>query len=132
MRTPLAPVIGQIHPAPASRSVSFALLPWYPASFMSSTRGWPLTARGLYRELIDCQWEMGGIPEDQSELQRLIGATNAEWKHWAMLVEHKFPVCSDGLRRNPKLEEHRNRSIERSQKAAQSARQRWRKGHDPA
>jgi uncharacterized protein YdaU (DUF1376 family) len=112
--------------------MSFPLLPWYPASFISSTRGWPVTARGLYRELIDCQWEMGGIPADADECRLLIGATHAEWRHWAKRVEHKFPLCSDGLRRNAKLEEHRSRSEERSRKAAQSANQRWRKGNEPA
>jgi uncharacterized protein YdaU (DUF1376 family) len=111
----------------SGKTVSFALLPWFPANFMSSTRGWSVTARGIYRELLDCQWEIGGLPADPAALQRLVGATAAEWKSWPG-VEPKFPTCSDGLRRNPTLERHRAHSIERSMKAAASARERWRKG----
>jgi uncharacterized protein YdaU (DUF1376 family) len=110
-----------------AKAISFALLPWYPASFMSSTRGWSVTARGIYRELLDCQWEMGGLPPEPAELQRLIGATAAEWRSWSV-VETKFPCSSDGLRRNSTLERHRARSMERSKKAAASANQRWHKG----
>jgi uncharacterized protein YdaU (DUF1376 family) len=119
-------VESQINSAPPSKPISFALMPWYPANFMSSTRGWPVTARGIYRELLDAQWEVGGLPVNALELKRLIGATNAEWKHWPT-VEPKFPECRDGLRRNPRLEQHREHSIERSKKAAASANQRWKK-----
>jgi uncharacterized protein YdaU (DUF1376 family) len=100
------------------------MLPGYPGSFMSATRGWSVTARGIYRELLDCQWEMAGLPADASELRRLISATPAEWKAWPV-VEVKFPVCPDGLRRNPTLERHRQRALERSQKAAAAAHQKW-------
>lgn len=126
----LAPVVACIDPAPAVKK-SFPMLPWYPASFMSSTRGWSGTARGIYRELLDCQWEMAGPPADASELRRLIGATPAEWKA-RPIVDGKFPVCPDGLRRNPTLEQHRHRAIDRASKAAASAREKWRqqRGHD--
>jgi uncharacterized protein YdaU (DUF1376 family) len=90
---------------------SLPFLPWYPARFMSATRGWSVTARGVYRELLDCQWEMGSLPGDPRELQRLIGATNAEWRCWPQLVECKFPVGEDSRRRNQVMEEHRARSL---------------------
>jgi len=86
-------------------------LPWFPARFMSSTRGWSVTARGVCRELLDCQWEMGSLPANAAELRKLIGATHAEWKCWADLVETKFPKDADGRRRNPTLEEHRAKSL---------------------
>ena len=124
MSRPRAPVVARIGPAPTPKK-SFPMMPWYPASFLSSTRGWSVTARGVYHQLLDCQWEMSALPADASELQRLIGATNAEWKCWPILVEPKFPVCPDGLRRNDTLEQHRARAIERSDKATQSARERW-------
>jgi uncharacterized protein YdaU (DUF1376 family) len=127
MSRPLAPVIARIGPSPDRKPTSFALLPWYPASFYSSTRGWTLTARGIYRELLDAQWEIGGLPFNPAELQRLVNATNAEWKHWPT-VEPKFPAGGDGLRWNAKLERLREHSIERSKKAAASAHQRWNKG----
>ena len=100
------------------------MLPWFPASFMSSTRGWSVTARGIYRELLDCQWEMHGLPDNAAELRKLISATQTEWKQWP-LVESKFPICPDGLRRNPRLERHREHAICKSQRASTSARARW-------
>lgn len=120
-----APVVAVISPAMSVRR-SFPMLPWYPASFMSSTRGWSVTARGIYRELLDCQWEKPeGLPTDPAALQRLIGATNAEWKSWP-IVEGKFPISTDGMRRNATLEQHRARAMERSAKAAESAAEKWR------
>jgi uncharacterized protein YdaU (DUF1376 family) len=110
-----------------NRVVSFALLPWYPASFLSSTRGWSVTAKGVYRELLDAQWDLGSLPADPGEIQALIGATKAEFKDWAAKIEAKFPICEDGRRRNLKLEDHRLHSIDRSRKAADSAKERWRK-----
>lgn len=125
-RPTLAPIVVRINPAPPVRK-SFPMLPWYPASFMSSTRGWSVTARGIYRELLDCQWEKPeGLPTDPATLQRLIGATNAEWKSWP-IVEPKFPIGADGTRRNPTVERHRARAAERSEKAAASAAEKWRR-----
>ncbi len=92
-------------------TVGLPFLPWYPASFMSATRGWSVTARGVYRELLDCQWELGGLPATPTELQQLIGATVSEWKHWQSLVEAKFPLDADNRRRNPTLEQHRAKSL---------------------
>jgi uncharacterized protein YdaU (DUF1376 family) len=104
-------------------------LPWYPARFLSSTRGWPVTAKGVFRELLDTQWEVGGLPVDPAALRRLISATAAEWKHWGGLIEPKFPVDADGLRRNPRLEEHRAASIEKRGRnragAAKTNAKRW-------
>lgn len=90
---------------------SLPFMPWYPARFLSATRGWPLVARAIYRELLDAQWELGGLPAEPSELRQMIGATAAEWKYWRQLVERKFPIGSEGLRRNPTLEEHRAKSL---------------------
>ncbi len=86
------------------------MLPWYPGDFMRSTRGWSLTARGVYRELLDAQWDLGSLPPDVDELCVMIGATQEEWiKGWPK-CEPKFPVFEDGQRRNPRLEEHRSKS----------------------
>jgi uncharacterized protein YdaU (DUF1376 family) len=88
-----------------------ARLPWYPRDFASATRGWPVTARGVYRELLDTQWDMASLPADPRELRALIGATPNEWKAW-VLIEPKFPIGADGRRRNRRLERHRQKAIE--------------------
>ena len=119
----MAPVVGRIMPAPQAKA-SFPMLPWYPASFHSSTRGWSIGARGVYRELLDCQWELGGLPADAGALRRLIQATPAEWRTWPQ-VDSKFPICADGLRRNARLERHRANAQMRSDAARESALARW-------
>src|ERR1019366_631615 len=81
-------------------------LPWYCGDFMSSTRGWSVTARGVYRELLDSSWDVGGLPADPKTLRALIRATPAEWEKSWPLVEPKFPIGTDGLRRNARLEKH--------------------------
>jgi hypothetical protein len=108
MKAP-SPVIGRIGPAIIEKQ-SLPMLPWFPAAFLSSTRGWPVTARGICRELIDSQWELRSLPADPAALQKLIGASAAEWKSWP-IVEPKFPIGADGLRRNPNLEKIRRLAL---------------------
>jgi uncharacterized protein YdaU (DUF1376 family) len=100
---------------------SLAMMPWFPGDFMRSTRGWSVTSKGVYRELLDAQWDMGELPADPEELAALISATTAEWqKGWGKCAP-KFPIGHDGMRRNPRLESHRTKSAdltERRQKGA--------------
>ena len=105
---------------------------WYAGDFLRSTRGWSVTAKGVYRELLDAQWDLGELPIDPEELRLLIGATPAEWSHGWRKCESKFPIDGSG-RRNPRCEEHRHAALtsrqtrlEKSQRAAAS---RWSK-HD--
>jgi uncharacterized protein YdaU (DUF1376 family) len=86
---------------------SLAMLPWYPGDFMTATRGWSVTARGVYRELLDAQWDMGALPEDPEALRTLINATPLEWRAGWDKCEEKFPLGADGRRRNWRLEIHR-------------------------
>jgi uncharacterized protein YdaU (DUF1376 family) len=111
MKRPALSVVPRIEPVPV-QTKAFPMLPWFPAAFMSSTRGWTVTARGIYRELLDCQWEMGSLPANTAALQRLIQATAKEWRSWSVVLERKFPVGPDGLRRNLTLEKHRSKSLE--------------------
>jgi uncharacterized protein YdaU (DUF1376 family) len=116
MKTPtLAPVIGTINPNGAEesdRSPQMAKMPWYPRDFASATRGWPLVARGAYRELLDAQWDMGTLPADPRELRLIVAATPKEWAMCWPLLESKMPVFPDGRRRNPRLEAHRVKAAE--------------------
>jgi uncharacterized protein YdaU (DUF1376 family) len=116
----------------------FARMPWYPRDFASSTRGWPLVARAVYRELLDAQWDAGGassagtLPEDDEALRLLAGATPAEWKAaWPRYVEMKFPRVDSG-RRNARLESHRQAAVAEflaRQKGAEiTNRKRWGNG----
>lgn len=82
-------------------------MPWYPRDFRSSTLLWPLVARGVYRELLDLSWDLGGLPADPDDLREILRASLEEWKRAWPYIEPKFPIAEDGLRRNPRLEIHR-------------------------
>lgn len=100
----------------SSNPPPFARMPWYPRDFASSTRGWPLAARGVYRELLDAQWDMGGsggpgtLPADEEALRMIAGASTSDWKVAWRFVESKFPHVNGG-RRNERLEAHREAAI---------------------
>lgn len=111
----LAPIIGTINPNGADepdQAPQMAKMPWYPRDFASATRGWPLVARGAYRELLDAQWDMSTLPEDPRELRLIVAATPKEWSTCWPLLESKLPIFLDGRRRNPRLETHRNKAVE--------------------
>jgi uncharacterized protein YdaU (DUF1376 family) len=82
------------------------IMPWFAGDFLRSTRGWSVTAKGVYRELLDAQWEFGQLPYQPEELRALIGATRAEWVAGWLKCSGKFPATDD-YRQNARLEEHR-------------------------
>jgi uncharacterized protein YdaU (DUF1376 family) len=90
---------------------AFPRMPWYPRDFACATRTWPLVARGVYRELLDAQWDLGGslpgvLPDDPDELREIARVNEAEWKVAWRYVAPKFPRIEGG-RQNARLEEHR-------------------------
>lgn len=112
---------------------NFYRMPWIPRDFASSTRTWPLVARAVYRELLDAQWDIGGVnigtlPDDADELRLLARATPTEWRIAWKYIEPKFPPVEGG-RRNAKLEEHRAYSNKqraaRAKGAAKTNAMRW-------
>lgn len=88
-----------------------AFLPWYPRDFRSTTLTWPLAARAIYRELLDAQWDSGGLPASEKELASIVRAEAKDWRAAWPLVGEKFPIGADGLRRNARLEQHRKKSL---------------------
>ena len=119
-----------------SNPPQFPRMPWYPRDFASATRGWPLAARAVYRELLDAQWDAGGLepgllPDDESVLRGIAGATPAEWRIAWRLVKPKFPRV-DGGRRNERLEHHRQEAVReylnRRKGAASTNAKRWGEG----
>jgi uncharacterized protein YdaU (DUF1376 family) len=111
----------------------FPWLKWFPRDFASSTRGWPLAARAVYRELLDAQWDLGGgqpgiLPDDPDQLRELARASEAEWKTAWRLVASKFPKVEGG-RQNERLENHRQAAVRefqgKSKGAATTNAKRW-------
>jgi uncharacterized protein YdaU (DUF1376 family) len=108
----MAPVIAAITPI-AMPPTALPMMPWFPDWFFSLTRGWTVTQRGIFQQLYDSQWVKGGLPSDPASLKQLLGATSSEWKSWPV-VEPQFPIGSDGLRRNVRLEADRTHALELS------------------
>lgn len=96
------------------------MLPWFPGDFMRSTRGWSVTARGVYRELLDAQWDNGFLPADLTELRELIHATTDEWAQGWVKCGPKFPVMQ-GVRINKRLESHREKALQLTLKRQKGA-----------
>lgn len=96
------------------------MMPWFPESFVASTRGWNLTERAIYRELLDAQWIQGSLPDDEKELIRLAGASKAEWAKAWPIVRKKF-VLDGGIYKNTRLEEHRIKATELHDKRRKGA-----------
>lgn len=94
------------------------MMPWFPRDFASTTALWPLVARGVYRELLDLQWNMssltqpGVLPDDEEALRGAIRVTASDWKIAWPYVEPKFPLVAGG-RQNERLEQHRQDSVKR-------------------
>lgn len=89
-----------------------ARMPWFPRDHASSTRGWPLVARAIYRELLDASWDMGPLPSDPEILRGIAGAAPDEWAAGWTLVSRKWIRGDDGLLRNLRLEEHRAQALD--------------------
>lgn len=113
----------------APMSAGLFWYPWIPRDFLASTRDWSLSQRAVYRELLDAQWDSGGLPDDAAALRALARATPAEWRAAWPRVDPKFPLGADGLRRNLRLEGHRARSerehARKRQGAEQTNAKRW-------
>lgn len=101
-------------------------MPWFVRDFLSATRGWNLIERAIYRELLDAQWELGILPESDKNLREICRASAREWKTGWARCKDKFPLVNGGGRRNEKLEQHRVKSLNVSEKRRSSSLVRWR------
>lgn len=96
--------------------------PWYPLAFLGSVRGWPLAARGIYRELLDAQWDAGHIPDDPGLLAEMIGATPKEFAAAWKRIAPKFKNAGPGFLQNERLEVLRAEAVGRIEKYRDRAR----------
>ena len=81
---------------------------WYPRDFMASSkvRRMSITAQGVYRALLDLQWEDGNVPETYVEAKLILGLTEVE----AMSFEVFYDLCFPGGK-NPKLHSQRSQQL---------------------
>ena len=81
--------------------------PWYVRDFYSSlvVRSMTFTARAIYRELLDLQWENGCLTDVQ-RLLNIMGITAEQYSEFAPFMEELFP---NGV--NKRLNELREKAI---------------------
>jgi uncharacterized protein YdaU (DUF1376 family) len=110
----------------------FYWYPWYVGEWMSSgtARAMTLEQRGLFRELLDHQWNEGSLPADETQLQRLASATPEEFSRSWPIVKQRF-TPRKGRLCNGRLEEIRKDQLTKSRKqsaaAKKAAKARWNK-----
>lgn len=102
--------------------------PWMPfwgTDFMASTLGWSASERGAYMILLWSAWEGDGLPAEPERLFRIDPDIRAAWH----LLEDKFPLHTDGKRRNHRQEreraEMREQGKRNADKAKRAAAARW-------
>jgi uncharacterized protein YdaU (DUF1376 family) len=110
--------------SPADQLFSGPWLPWFHGDFLKSTQGWTITERGVYFLLLGASWEMGPLPDDRRRLAGVVGAQLDEFDEAWKTVKRKFVKTESGLI-NHRLEDHRGKQAIRSEKARQSANNRW-------
>lgn len=89
---------------------------WYPRDFqMSSTvRRMSYLAQGIYRALLDLQWEDGSVPTDMAEAAQILRLNEYEQAEF----EPYLPICfPNGT--NPKLAIERQKSVDYVTKQAE-------------
>lgn len=60
-------------------------------------------ARGMLLALQDWQWEAGSLPADPEDCRAILRATEREWADFGRFLDHFFPLCEDGVRRNEQV-----------------------------
>lgn len=81
-----------------------------------------LAERGLYRELLDASWKVGGLPQNEQTLAELARCRLADFRRAWKAVRRFWPASPDGLLRNPKLEKVRSEQAAYRAKLAESGR----------
>lgn len=83
-------------------------IPLFGRDFLASTTGWTAAERGHYITLLIVQWEQGAVPAGLDRLELVSPGVSSVWQ----IIEPKFPVWEDGLRRNVRMEQHRTKAQE--------------------
>lgn len=94
---------------PKPTSTPLGYYKWFPRDFLASSvvRRMSMTAQGIYRALLDLQWEDGSVPEDYADACLILKLTDAEADAFKPFYGQCFP---NGI--NPKLDEQRKLSID--------------------
>lgn len=101
--------------------------PWYPrypGDYLADTPMLSLEAHGLYNLILDYYWINGPLPDDEASLARLLRLDRRKFRR---TFAELLPYFSrkNGKIYNARMDKEIAQAIERSAKAATSAKQRW-------
>lgn len=88
------------------------MMPWFPQDFLSATVSWTFEERSVYRALLDHEWILRVLPNDEVRLARLAGIEPERFAVAWPLVKTKFVVTPEGLV-NERCEQHRQEALRR-------------------
>jgi len=85
-----------------------------PPAYMNYAKEWivgtmhlSLEEQGAYKRLLDYEWLEDGLPDNPVILAKILGQTSRKFARIWAAVSDFFPLCDDGLRRNPRLNRER-------------------------
>lgn len=91
----------------SSKSPAFS---FYAKEWLAATLSWALDARGAYATLMAYQWDAGSVPGDNHvALGRILGVSTTKAKLVWAVISSKFERGEDGLWRNQRLEQEREK-----------------------
>jgi uncharacterized protein YdaU (DUF1376 family) len=99
-------------------------LPYFPlftSDFMQGTLLFDAQETGAYILLLCYQWDNGFVPSDEKSIKKIAKISRKKLEK----VLKKFTLTSDSFYINSKVEEVRDKSLEKSIKASDSANSRW-------
>lgn len=92
---------------------------FYPSDFLSSTILWSDAEIGMYIKLLCLQFLQDGVSED--DLDTVCGDNKK--------VRSKFPICEDGMYRNPRMTEEKDKRTKFSESRRNNINKRYNKNH---
>ena len=90
-----------------------------------AVRGMNLKEAGLFVFALNHAWVNDGLPQEPTEIGRVLKLAPRDLKECWPRVEKCFPVGVDGRRRNPRQEHERSEAVSKSEKASKSVRTRY-------
>ncbi len=105
-------------------------MPLFFGDFLASTAEWEGEERSLYLTLLGHQWAQGSLPAEPRRLCKLVGWDQTLFDRCWPVVSGKFQE-TDGRLTNGRLESHREKAVQISDKRAEAgkagAAKRWQK-----
>lgn len=96
-------------------------MPLYVADYLADTRRLTMAEHGAYMLLIMEYWRNGGLPDDETRLARIVGATPEEW---AQVRDNVAELFQPGWR-HKRIDAELAKSRDKSDAAKASAARRW-------